>query len=375
MSLLLLVDGGVQPTQDMMFLSKVLPTGLTYTNSSTTRYYFGSSGLLTTAATNEPIFEYSPVTLTLLGMRWELEARTNLALWNRDLTNAAWVKTNGMAAKDQAGLDGAANSASSFTATSANATSMQSITSASAARVTSFFLKRIAGTGTVNITQDNGGTWTAVTLTSVYQRFQVTATAADPVIGIRIVTSGDAVALDFAQHETPATSASSPILTTTAAVTRAADVITAATISPWFRQDEGTIVLEGIAATLNGGGAYVFSDGTNNERYTHSISASGLGNATTVDGGVNQANLTTVNATTAGAIFRSAFRYKINNFGLSLNGGAIVNDTAGTLPTVTQLRLGATAPAGASASMMYGRRLQYFNSWLSDSQLQGASRV
>jgi len=375
MSLLMLLSDAPIPSQQYNFLPGTLPAGLTYTNSSTTRYYFGADGLLKTAAANEAIFEFSPSTGAMLGMRWEMEARTNMARWNRDLTNAAWTKTNGTAAKDQTGLAGVANAASSFTATSANATCLQSITSASAARVTSFYLKRLTGTGTVNITQDNGTTWTAVTLTSAYQRFQVTATAADPVIGIRVVTSGDAVAFDFAQHETPATVASSPILTTTAAVTRAADVLTASAITPWYRQDEGTIVFEGIATQLNGGGLYVFSDGTNSERHLHSISGTGMSTAVTFDGGVTQQSSSTANTTTAGAVFRSAFRYKLNDFGISMNGGAVVADTAGTLPAITQLKLGASAPAGASVTMGYARRFQYFPTRLTDSQLQGLSRV
>ena len=90
MSILLLMDDdGPSPAFSANFMSGVLPAGLTYTNSSTTRTYFGSDGLLKTAAANEAIFEYDLVTRVLLGMRWEMEQRTNLALWNRDLTNAA----------------------------------------------------------------------------------------------------------------------------------------------------------------------------------------------------------------------------------------------------------------------------------------------
>ena len=56
------------------------------------------------------------------------ETRTNVVLHNRDLTNAAWVKTNMTAVKDQTGVDGVANSASKITATAANATVLQTIT-------------------------------------------------------------------------------------------------------------------------------------------------------------------------------------------------------------------------------------------------------
>ena len=81
MSMMLLFGGEVSPAYDLNFMGG-MPAGLTYTNSSATRTYFGSNGLLKTAVANEPIFEYNPVTLELRGMRWEMEQRTNLALYS-----------------------------------------------------------------------------------------------------------------------------------------------------------------------------------------------------------------------------------------------------------------------------------------------------
>ncbi len=372
MSMLLLMDDGPSPAFSANFLSGSLPAGLTYTNSSTTRTYFGSDGLLKTAVANAPIFEW--LGGVLQGMRWEMEQRTNLALWNRDLTNAAWTKTNGTPLKDQTGIDGVANSASSFTATAGNATCLQSITSASAARVTSFFLKRITGTGTVNITQDNGTTWTAVTLTSAYQRFQVTATAANPIIGIRVVTSGDAVGLDFAQHETPATVASSPIATTTAAVIRQPDVLTASSIS-WYRQDEGTVLFEGSVSDFSvSRGFYVFSDNTINEliRTYSNTSAQFSGNI--VDGGAAQANIA-FGGQTAGAVFRNVLSYKLNSVQAANNGILGTEDTSATIPTVSRLDFGRYVASGALPFMGYTRRFQYFNTRLPNATIQGLSRV
>ena len=372
--MLLLFDDAPAPTFDAKFLAGTLPAGLTYTNSSTVRTYFGADGLLKTAAANGPVFEYDPVTRVLLGMRWEMEQRTNLCLWNRDLTNAAWVSTNGTTLKNQTGIDGVTNSASSFTATAGNATCLQSITSASAARVTSFFLKRITGTGTVNITQDNGTTWTAVTLTASWQRFQVTSTVTNPVIGIRVVTSGDSVALDYAQHESGASTASSPIPTTSAAVIRQPDVLTATSISPWYNQSEGTVVFEGIRSGLEstGGGLYCLDDGTINERMLTEYVTSGA-TFRVVDGGVNQALITST-GTAANTVFRSVSAYKINSFASCLSGGAVTIDASGTIPTITALRMGVVSFALTSPFMGYARRFQYFNTSLKN-QIQGMSRV
>lgn len=79
------------------------------------------------------------------------EARTNLCLQSNDLTQAVWVKTSATAAKTATGPDGAANSASTLTASAANGVALQNIVSASAARSGSVYLKRRTGTGAVTI--------------------------------------------------------------------------------------------------------------------------------------------------------------------------------------------------------------------------------
>lgn len=150
---------------------------------------------------------------------------TNVCLHNRDQTNVAWVKTTMTPLKDEIGIDGVANAASSLLATGANSTSLQTFTIGSTAEAVSFHLKRLTGTGTVQITIDNGVTWVTKTLTSEYQRFFTSQTLANPVVGIRIVTSGDKIAIDYGQLET-GTFPSSEIETAGSSVQRNADVLT-----------------------------------------------------------------------------------------------------------------------------------------------------
>lgn len=148
----------------------------------------------------------------------------NRALHNRDLTNAVWVRTNMSATRDQVGADGVANRGTLLTATAPNATILQSVTLASSSRVFSARVRRVTGTGTVEMTTDNGATWTPIVLTGSYQRFSVgPQTVTDPVFGFRIVTSGDAIVVDFTQNENGPW-ATSDIETAAAAVTRNADV-------------------------------------------------------------------------------------------------------------------------------------------------------
>ena len=154
--------------------------------------------------------------------------RTNVVLYNRDLTNAAWTKSNVTAAKDQTGIDGVASSASKITATAGNGTCLQAITLASSARYQTAYVKRLTGSGTVEMTMDNGSTWTAITVTAGWTRVSIpTQTLANPTVGFRIVTSGDAIAVDYVQNEN-GIYATSPLATTSASTNRNADVVTLA---------------------------------------------------------------------------------------------------------------------------------------------------
>lgn len=190
---------------------------------TTTRAFTGyaqtSSGLWVPFASNAP-------RITNNGLLIE-ELRQAIQLWARDLTNAAWVKSNITATLDQIGADGVVNSATRLTATSSNGTCLQSITSASAARTFSPLVKRITGSGGVYISQDGGSSYTDITaslsLTGFY-RPSLTQTVTNPQIGFKLGTSGDEITVDFTQLEA-GTFATSPIPTTTVAVTRAADNI------------------------------------------------------------------------------------------------------------------------------------------------------
>jgi len=163
----------------------------------------------------------------LLGFRREAAATNNL-LHSRDLSNAAWsTKTNITAAKTATGLDGIANTTTTLTATAADAIILQPITLASADRCASAYVKRRTGTGTISFTQDGGSTWTDITAQingSTWSRVQITSTLANPSVGFKISTSGDAIDVDCVQNEAGAV-ATSPIVTTTATVTRNIDML------------------------------------------------------------------------------------------------------------------------------------------------------
>lgn len=197
--------------------------------------YFDSAGHLQSASANTSRVTYdinNPDTNA--GQFWGLlceNAATNLALWSRDLTNAAWALVTMTAAQTSTGLDGAANSCTRLTATAGNATVLQTLVASSVSRVLSFYVKRITGVGNIQTTQD-GSTWvTHNPAASGWTRISSAATTAlNPVFGLRIVTSGDAIDVDCCQLEATGSGSSgsrtTPIITTTVAVTRAADSYT-----------------------------------------------------------------------------------------------------------------------------------------------------
>jgi hypothetical protein len=162
------------------------------------------------------------------------------------------------------------------------------------------------------------------------------------------VTSGDAIAVDYAQLENGAFSTSA-IETTTAAVTRSADVcsITGSAFSSWYRQDEGTVFASGDFVNA---GATSFSRpvalaGANAgideiSFYTRISIGAGDGaifGAVTVNSSLEADLAAPISQPVLSGGYRSAIAYKVNDFGLSSNGLTPTVDTSGTLPTITQL--------------------------------------
>ena len=201
-------------------LSMPLGVGSATFARSTIGTYIDRYGVLQIAAIDEPRFEKNGFLIE--------GASTNNALHSADLANVAWAKTTATGVKDAIGRDGIASSASTLTATSGNATCLQNITIGSAEQTYSVAIKRKTGSGTVEITIDNGATWmdiTAFLSTTDWYEAEVTQTLANPTFGIRLVTSSDAVLVDANQTES-LPFASSYIPTTTVPVARTAESLT-----------------------------------------------------------------------------------------------------------------------------------------------------
>ena len=346
---------------------------------ATTATYFDASGVLQTAASGAMRIDHNPTTGARLGLLRE-PARTNRALWNRDLTDASWTKSNVTAAKDVVGIDGVANSASSLLATAGNGTCLQAITHTSTLRTFAPYVKRLVGTGGVEITLDNGGSWTAITSSinsTTWSRVSLSGTLANPTIGFRLVTNGDKIAVDFAGVE-DGHCATSPIATTTVAATRNVDAITvsSAAFGAAWNATEGTILVSFSMSVAPPASSFPVilsaNDGTANERVSMSITeTSGALNFGITDGGVVQATCAISGvASYAGAMLRLVGAYKLNDIRSAASTGALATqDTSATLPTVTQLQLGDQAGGSAPVTPIHFRRLAYWPFRLPDATL------
>ncbi|HEY1433063.1 MAG TPA: hypothetical protein VGF39_15765 [Stellaceae bacterium] len=337
--------GAVQPS----FAAWMTAIGATYSRASTATYL--QAGVVQTAAANVARFPTSlagvPQGIRLTG------AQTELCLQNRDLTNTSWTKTNVTAAKDQTGADSVANAASSLIATAANATALQSITDGSSVRTMGAYVKRITGSGAINITQDNGSTWTPITITGAWSFYSLpSATLANPVIGFRIVTNGDAIAVDYVS-ERDAAFISDVIPTTTATVTQAADSFT----FPFTQTTFTALVKSNNQAIVPANGVLFGGSGTGSNAYIF-IQANNTTNFSTYNA------VTTLSSTYAGGLTPS-HKTAISGSGagrsITTDGAVPVTD-GGSLTAVTPTVAGLGNYGSTSISPVYGN-IEQFGTW------------
>lgn len=229
-----------------------LDSRFTFTRASTATY-INSSGLVTTmaaASTNDPTkarFDHDPTTLAPRGLLIEGSA-TNLLNWSESFattggTNNNWADTN--ITRNSTNNTDPANGTTALriTASAGNGTIISSAAMGTSARRTfSIWLRRVSGTGNIQYTLDNGSTYTTQAITSSWVRYTFAATTAAQQVGIRIVTSGDAIELWGAQLEVTGsgTGASSYIPTGASTVQRAADSCSIALSSFGFNTTGGT---------------------------------------------------------------------------------------------------------------------------------------
>ncbi len=203
-----------------------------------------SDGYITVVPTNRPRISTPP---SDTGPALLVEgANTTLALQTRDLSNASWTKSSMTCTKNATGVDAVASSASTCTATGANGTVLQTITTAAATRTTTFTIKGVTLTGAVYLTRDNDSTRATLDSsncfaqgskvatapnTSAFVRCYVASSVLNPTVGLKIQNSGDSIVVDMA-NDTDSAFPVSEIIATTTSATRASELNNITTPTP-----------------------------------------------------------------------------------------------------------------------------------------------
>ena len=347
---------------------------VTFTRASSGTYT-DSAGVLQTASTDVPRFDHNPTTGESLGLLVE-EQRTNLLLRSEDFSTT-WVRFNVNASSNAILAPDGTLTADKLTENDADNFHRirQGITSG-VTGVFSVFLKAAERTrvnlGTSDINLIAGfdlsagsvvsGTGSIEPFGDGWYRCSISATftTSGPFLLLRNSSSefytGDGTSgiyLWGAQLEVGAFP-TSYIPTTTAAATRNASL--ADLISGAIANNIRSFYVEFSSPAVGTRGVVSLNDNTANERA--SVLTSGTDPRLVVqDGGVEQANING-GTVAAGVRTRVAVRINADDFAISINGGAVVTDTSGTLPTVDRLMFGRT-----QAGEYLNGRIARFTGW------------
>lgn len=375
--------------------NKAFSDALTFTRASSGSYY-AANGALRIAATNEPRYDYDPVTLAMRGILIE-EARSNLLLYSNYFDNAvSWNKTTSTIASNAAISPDGTMSASFMTATAgggrvtqiaaATATSLifsvyvkqgnaltqqfiiRNNTTATnlVAPILNWATKTTNAPATTSVTSVGNGWYrvaiactTGVTIGDSMQYYTYAGASGNAV--------GDTVYMYGAQVEA-GTFATSYIPTSASAVARSADSVSVNNFSSWFNSSEGTFVAQVDTGSIDN--AAVFAVGsTTSDIIRFFRQSDGQPVFQDIVGSTNLANLGAgVGSWLQTSSPKAAMVYGLNDFRLSVNGGSVISDISGTVPIVTQMTLG-TSP-GLSSLNGHIKKLYYYPAKLSTAQLQ-----
>lgn len=335
------------------------------TGASNPATYVNSNGYVTSASNNQPRFDYDPVTLACKGLLIE-ESRVNLMLYsesiaNTFISNATYSANSAVSPSNTLtadklipnnGVIGHFRETFSFSATTYTASifakkaEWKAVTIGQGG-VGAYFDLDTGTVGNVNA----GYTAKIVSFGNGWYRCSVTFTSAAISENIRYYASNSTTSTTTGngasgiyvwgwQLESGAF-ATSYIPTTTAALTRNADVavITGTNFSDWWQSGKGGAQVQAIPLTVTGIRPLVqYDDGTANEIIAL------RGNTTNpelyvVDGGSPQAQLD-AGTIAANIAYSLTGWWQTNDCKARKDSGAVVTDDTATIPTVTQARLG-----------------------------------
>ena len=389
--------------------------GFTFTNATTTaRTYINSSGLVATATTNEPRFDYDPTTQAPKGLLIE-GTSTNLLQQSADWTVSPWSKpaTITWDGSTYATAPDGTNTAKQITVTAGSSASIaQAVTTGTnrtislwlrAGSLTSFSIgafdsggttwgnnadstcRIISGPGSAPV-QQVGGLWSITGLsTTQWTRVEIfRSTTYTNLLAYPGSSSGTTTGTAFmwGMQMEAGNGASSLIPTVASQVTRNPDtaiIAAGSAFSSWYTGGtSGTFYADwhGGVRSTTGTNRSVFSTSDVVNRHFHMMQTAAAGNLRVSDFG-GSTSVTTANAMTSGARTKGAFSFNGGNVKLCLNGGTVAGPVGVVFTTApTWLVIGGTSTNGTSITdanvLLNGcvRQIKYWPTILTDAQLQ-----
>lgn len=323
---------------------------MTFARTGDTATRVNSSGLIETVLANKPRLDYLGSTCPKLLLEPQ---RTNLILRSQEFDNASWVKENGgvalvpvVTANNAISPDGSQNAElivfdlNGGTASGTISQLAQTVTTSISTVYTFTIYAKTSDNSTKAISLvDGNGSPILITITSSWQRFSITFTAASTTSNLRLRLRGSAsgegtatsasINIYGAQLESGAY-ATSYIPTTTASVTRNIDVCSKTLATALIGQTEGTMFWDGIISNTGSNVIFNLNLNATNDRYieiTSGLAIRYIEYSTTTQASISTAG----NYVTLGNRYKIAAAYKANDFVLYVNGVQIGTDTSGTV--------------------------------------------
>ena len=418
------------------FPTSYIPTPATFTSRNSTGTYFDSTGVMKTAAINEPRYDHGYVNGQWVSKGLVLEgASTNLLTYSEQFNNAAWVKANVSVAPNAATAPNGTLSAAKVTESATTAVhevyQATSVAANTAVTVSAFFKAaerprvRMAGYLSANwsvfpqavfdlvggvvvsgagVIENIGGGWFKCSISGV--------TSASGTVNVGILfgptlaegttnnytgdgTSGiyvwgaqlEAGIKPTSYIKTEATTITRAAdLSTSSAVTRAADsaVIAGTNFSSWYRQDEGTLFAEAgsfAGSDLDNSSAAVGDGGSGN--FMH-VAISNVAALNRIGGGITTGSASQlVGANTAnnsylqdGSFYKAALAYKTNDAAWACSvGPSFVSDATVALPSgMNRLVIGGYYAELIRLLNGHIKRLAYYPKRLTNAKLQALTQ-
>lgn len=294
---------------------------------------------------NTPRIEYD-ADGNLLGLLIE-EARTNTIQYSEDFENSYWGKGGGFSIYGNNGIapDGT-RTATLLTGINDDDSYIIESNICSNGQTKSVWIRTVSGTATLNVLTRHNQLDGEVTVTEEWQRFERAVDISEPGgddFFIFDTRSGTNTASDIyiwgAQLETGAFATSYIRSNSGSSTSRSADVASINVDQFGYNQSEGTITVK--AKTFSNAeanhGDFALTDGASSPDLM-SGSRTGSSVAGTYStwyrtGGITQANLVRASAVEDNVFYKASFCYKANDFAQSVDGGSILSDSSGTVPS------------------------------------------